>query len=303
MSVRLISAHPCVLIGKPTLRKAFPSVRELMFSIAIMCISRALLVRDILLGRVWRRRCETSSTLRVSRHIIQRDDYMLDAVLAKPAPGTERAALLICHGIGETVDHWRDVQRLLAAHGVVSLVFDYPGYGRSSGFFTSSRGEEGSIAAFDWLRANVGGLDTSILGFSLGSGIAASIVSKVPAKHLVLCSAFTSLREAAISGGLPNRLAFILPPIWRTRAMLPHCAVPVLILHGQRDQLFPAKMASDLKAACGSRVQLVIVTDHSHDEPYRHPQLCFWGSVVSHLLVQRSPGGNVLESELSDKNG
>jgi pimeloyl-ACP methyl ester carboxylesterase len=270
-------------------------MRELVFSIAIMCISRALLLRDSVLGRVWRGPSESSSTLQIWRHKIESGDHMLDAVLAKPAPGSERAALLICHGIGETVDHWREVQRLLAAYSVVSLVFDYSGYGRSEGIFGSGRSERDAIAAFHWLQANADGLDVSVLGFSLGSAIAASIVSEVPARYLVLCSAFTSLRQAARSGGLPNCLTFLLPPIWHTHQTLPSCSVPVLILHGQRDRLFPTQMASDLKAVCPSYSRLIIVPGHSHDEAYRRPQLSFWGNVASHLLFKGEfPAANCL---------
>jgi pimeloyl-ACP methyl ester carboxylesterase len=265
-------------------------MRELILSIAIMSISRALLARDIVLGRVRREPCESSPAVQISRHKIPGGDHTLDAVLVKPAPGSERAALLICHGIGETVDHWLGVQQLLAAQGVVTLVFDYSGYGRSTGIFTSTRSEQDAIAAFRWLRANSGGLDVSLLGYSLGSAIAASIVSEVPAKHLVLCSAFTSLREAARSGGVPSRVTFLLPPIWHTLGILPRCSVPVLILHGQLDRLFPTHMASDLKAVCRSHSRLIIVPGHSHDEAYRRPQLSFWGNVVSHLLFQ---GGQV----------
>jgi pimeloyl-ACP methyl ester carboxylesterase len=182
------------------------------------------------------------------------------------------------------VEHWRPVQQLLAGQGVVSLVFDYSGYGRSAGIFTSSRAEQDAIAAFQWLRANAGGLDISVLGFSLGSAVAAAIVSQLPAKHLVLCSAFTSLRDAAVSGGLPSRLRFLVPPIWNTYQTLSRCAVPVLILHGQQDRLFPAQMASDLKAACRAHNRLVIVPGHSHDAAYPRPQLSLWSSVVSTLL-------------------
>jgi uncharacterized protein len=261
-------------------------MRALVFSIAIMCISRVLLVRDFVLGSGRREPGEFSSTFNIARHKIPSADHMLDAVLARPEPNSERAALLICHGIGETVDHWRGVQELLAAHGIVTLVFDYSGYGRSTGIFTSTRSERDAIAAFQWLRANAGGVDVSLLGFSLGSAIAASIVSEVSAQHLVLCSAFTSLREAAMSVGIPKSLALLLPSIWHTCDILPRCTISVQILHGQQDRLFPTQMASDLTTACGSLGKLVIVPHHSHDEAYRHPRIAFWGNVISHLAIQ-----------------
>jgi hypothetical protein len=44
----------------------------------------------------------------------------------RPAGEPAHAAVLICHCIAETVDHWFRVQRLLAAQGVASAVNECP---------------------------------------------------------------------------------------------------------------------------------------------------------------------------------
>ncbi len=56
----------------------------------------------------------------------------LSAVYVSAGEGSP--AVLICHGIGELVEYWAKVQELLKAMGVSSLVFNYSGYGKSSGF-------------------------------------------------------------------------------------------------------------------------------------------------------------------------
>jgi len=49
-------------------------------------------------------------------------------------PGVDGGpVVLLCHGIGETVEHWSAVQALFHEHGIGSLVFNYSGYGKSSG--------------------------------------------------------------------------------------------------------------------------------------------------------------------------
>jgi hypothetical protein len=224
------------------------------------------------------------SSSSISHHSIQSGKQILDAVLVRPAPGAEKAALLICHGIGETVGHWLAVQHLLAAHGVASLVFDFSGYGRSSGLFTSRQAEDDAIAGFHWLKENLPDRSVSILGFSLGSGVAAAILSRVPARSLVLCASFTSFRDAAVSCGLPRCLEFVVPPIWRTGDTLRHCSIPVMILHGQNDRLFPLRMAATLKAASAANSELVIAPNVAHNEPHRRPKLSYWGIVISYLM-------------------
>jgi hypothetical protein len=258
-------------------------IRQSIFNFAITSSSRVLLVRDRLLGRIERDwRVETRHA-GVSRPAIASGGNSLDAVLVRPVSVPERASLLICHGIGETVQHWFAVQQLLAANGVASLVFDYSGYGRSSGAFSPAQAEQDSIAAFLRLQGLTAPLPVSVLGFSLGSGIAAAITSRVSANRLVLCAAYTSLREAAMSIGLPKWLAFGVPPIWDAEKALCGCSVPVLIVHGEEDRLFPARMAAELHSMCGTDTELVMIPNLSHKEPYARPELSYWGLIISRL--------------------
>lgn len=222
----------------------------------------------------------------VSRHSIPSGRNILDAVLVKPESTAAQASVLICHGIGETADLWHDVQQLLAASGVASLVFDYAGYGRSGGFFTASQSEKDAVAAFHCLERLTAPLPVAVFGMSLGSGIAAAIIGKVPAHRLVLCGAFTSLRKAAVSVGIPQAFEFGVPPIWDTEDALRSCPVPVLIVHGEKDRLFPVSMAEELVASCASPCELVIFPNVSHADPFYHPQESYWGSIVARFLLQ-----------------
>jgi hypothetical protein len=76
-----------------------------------------------------------------------------------------RAVVLVCHGIGETVGHWVPVQELLAANGAASLVFDYSGYGRSTGRIEAAQCERDAIAAFEFLEKLAPGAPIAVLGF------------------------------------------------------------------------------------------------------------------------------------------
>jgi pimeloyl-ACP methyl ester carboxylesterase len=259
-------------------------VRQLIFTIAVTSVSRVLLWRDLMLGRIARNGRVEASRAGVSRHSIHSGRNVLDAVLVRPDSNGAQASVLICHGIGETVEHWFVVQQLLAASGVASLVFDYSGFGRSSGFFTSSQSEQDAVSAFVYLQQLTAPLPISVLGFSLGSGIAAAVIDKIPAHRLLLCAAFTSLRRAAVSAGVPKPLAFVVPPIWDAEGALRTCAVPVVVVQGEEDRLFPVRMAAELIAFCGSQSQLVIVPKLSHNEPFYRPQMSYWGLIAARLL-------------------
>lgn len=194
-----------------------------------------------------------------------------------------RATVLICHGIGETVEHWRAAQRLLAEHGVASLVFNYSGYGRSTGRVDADQCELDAIVAFRFLEQLLPSQPPSLLGFSLGSGIATAIVTRVAAHRLVLCAAFTSLRKAACSIGVPYVVAKLLPSIWNTEDTLGTCTTPVVIVHGEKDRLFPARMAQALARACGGPCELVLVPELSHNTPIYQPELSYWSLVIARI--------------------
>jgi alpha-beta hydrolase superfamily lysophospholipase len=267
-------------------------VRQLVFNLTIQSVGRLLLLRDLAFG--WARvnwRIDPGAA-GVSRHAIGSGKNVLDAVLVRPTKAPARAGLLICHGIGETVQRWQKVQQLLAAHGVASLVFDYSGYGRSTGFFGAPESEQDAIAAFRFFEEQADGLPISLLGFSLGSGIATAILPRVPARSLVLGAAFTSLRDAARSTGVPGFLNFCVPPIWRAEDVLRSCTVPALIVHGERDRLFPVTMAAELGACCGSHAKVIIVPRLAHNEPFGKPTLGYWGLIIDHLLGEESAEGS-----------
>lgn len=242
------------------------------------------MARDLVLGRIRRKWIVDPETAGVRRLAIQSGSNVLDAVLVQPTAQPAQASLLICHGIGETVQHWHGVQQLLAAHGVASLIFDYSGYGKSSGLFSARQSELDAEAAFGTLARLTAPLPVSLLGFSLGSGIAAAIQPRILARSLLLCAAFSTVQAAARRVGFSGIMGHGTPDIWNSVEALRVCKVPVHIVHGGNDRLFPVTMAAELKAACTSRVELIVVPGIGHREPYAHPQLSFWGPILSHLL-------------------
>ncbi|MGC1156768.1 MAG: alpha/beta fold hydrolase [Acidobacteriaceae bacterium] len=249
------------------------------FTIAMTGISRALLLRDRMLGRVRPVVEGSGPEAIIERKLITSGRNVLDAVWVRPATAPVRAVVLVCHGICETVEHWVPVQRVLAAHGAASLVFDYSGYGRSSGRIEAAQCEQDAIAAFEFLQKLAPGAPIAVLGFSLGSGIAAAVMRRVRASRLVLCAGFTSFRAAAHSVGIPVGLAALVPPLWHAEESLRGCDLPILVVHGERDRIFPVKMAAELAACCGA--ETILVPNLEHAEPYYHPQAEYWGPIVT----------------------
>lgn len=264
--------------------------QKMVFTAAVTCIARGAVLRDTVLGRLSRmRRQAREGKHPVSRQPVASGRRLLDAALVTPHE-TPRAAVLICHGIGETVEYWIPVQHLLASMGVASLVFDYSGYGRSRGPVDWRRCEEDSVAAFEHLKKTLPG-PHSLLGFSMGSGIATAILERTQPEKLALCAAFTSFRDAACSMGLPRICAVALPAIWGGEAALRAWQRRLLVVHGERDRTFPVTMARLLAEWGGEATELVVAPGHRHNEPFYRPQMAFWGPVAV-WLTRDSPADN-----------
>ncbi len=256
-------------------------MQNCVFTIAVALIARIFFLRDKLLGRF--RRVQEVEGVQVVRDEIQRGAHTLDCAFVTSAH-PPKAALLICHGIGEVVGNWRAAQQLLAQHGVASLVFDYSGFGRSGGTVDWRACEDDAVSAFSLLQALVPGVPITLLGFSMGSGIASAILNRVSPAQLILCSAFTSFRDAACVLGLPRAFACVLPPVWSARETLSNCSVPVLVVHCERDRAFPVRMAEELTALCPGGTDLVLVPKQAYNEAFYDPKLSYWNHVIGRIV-------------------
>ena len=198
--------------------------------------------------------------------------------------------VLLCHGIGETVEHWSAVQALFHDHGIGSLVFNYSGYGRSTGRVRAEHCDEDFIVAYAELRRRVGSeAPVFVLGFSLGSGIAAHGVGALspPVMGLFLCEAFDSFREAACAVGVPRLLTRMVPDVWVTVATMECIQIPVWVVHSDGDGLFPMEMPQRIINACRSWGELIVVTGLAHNEPYLTAAEAYWQPIMERIL--RSP--------------
>src|ERR1700730_5749753 len=94
----------------------------------------------------------------------QLDGYLVRA----QSPGEKPMAILIFHGVRETISDWVTTQRVLHDHGVSSMVFDYSGHGSSSKPGTFQNLNEDCVAAYSFFAARFPrGTRLCILGHSM----------------------------------------------------------------------------------------------------------------------------------------
>jgi pimeloyl-ACP methyl ester carboxylesterase len=262
------------------------TVQRFLFTAVLTCASRAVQLRDRMLSRIPRSRPQCVG-IDATQHTIPSGKNRLDAVYVTPSSGEAQAAVLICHGIGEIAPQWFPIQRTFAENNISSLVFDYSGYGRSTGRPHWTQCEDDAVSAFNLLKELAPKAPIAILGFSLGTGIAPTILNRVEADRLVLCGGFSSFRKAARAARIPGFLSRFVPPIWSAEEALRTCILPILIVHGDHDGLFRLPMANDLVACSNGCAELLVLPARSHNEPFYNPQSHYWGPIIAWLLQEK----------------
>ncbi len=185
-------------------------------------------------------------------------------------PGEKEMTWLWFPGNAGNISYRLDNLRLL--HHRLSLnifIFDYRGYGRSQG----RPSEEGTYldaeAALDYLRSRRDIDPDAIIFFgrSLGSAVAVNLATKHKCLGLILESPPTSLV------GMMKRLFPSLPPEelpikYDSLSKIKRISVPLLILHGDCDEVVPFFMGRKLYEAANEPKQFYTIENAGHNDTY-----------------------------------
>jgi fermentation-respiration switch protein FrsA (DUF1100 family) len=197
------------------------------------------------------------------------DHHRLDArYIAHPNP---QAVALYCHGNVGTVDKWSILaERLSNLHRLSILVFDYRGYGRSTGIASERGIFQDAEAARDWLAQENGILpcDVVLIGRSLGGAVAVDLAANGGAPGLILESTFSSLPDVA-----QRHAAWLLPEWNMTQRMnsaekIKNYTGPLLQSHGSADMLIPLSVAKELFESAPGPKKFIVVPDSNHSDDH-----------------------------------
>lgn len=171
--------------------------------------------------------------------------WFLPAIPAalQPAP-----LVIFTHGNGELIDDWAGAFEPLRRWGAGVLLVEYPGYGRSTGAPSERSITAAVTSAYDRVltRPDVDSRKIIAYGRSLGGGAACALARERSVAALVLESTFTSVRSLARGFGL---LGFLVRDPFDNLAVLRSFSGPVLIIHGEHDEIIPVENAAALHAA------------------------------------------------------
>ena len=181
--------------------------------------------------------------------------------------------VLYCIGRTSCITNCLENVSMLLDAGYSVFIFEYRGFGASEGHpkkhpSIESICEDG-VTAFDYVVRSLGyrAIDVTVYGESLGTGVATHITTKRNMRALILQSGFASLRRIG-EHMMPFLKAY---PRWLypkvhmdTEDTLHNAHPPLLILHGQKDEVIPYEHAEILfKAAAGNNEKRLVALPNS----------------------------------------
>ncbi len=181
---------------------------------------------------------------------------------------THAPLLLFFHGNAGNIGDRVENVALLVRAGISVLIFDYRGYGKSSGKPTEEGVYTDGLAVYEYAVKTLGyGPQNIVLfGRSLGAAVAAHLASRVEVAGVILESAFTNLKDLAWVHYpfIPGK--FLVKHKFDVLEMVKGMKAPLLVIHGDQDDLVPVRLGERVYGAAPGAKEFYVVPGAGHND-------------------------------------
>ena len=178
--------------------------------------------------------------------------------------------VLLCHGNAGNIIHRLELLRALHDRGLSVCIFDYRGYGQSEGSPSEPGLYRDAQAVYEYLTTTqrVPASRLVVWGTSLGAAVAGDVAAQHPVAGVILETPFPSVRALVrcYYGRLP--MHWLLRARFDLAQRLARIQAPVLVIHGDRDQLVPTALGRDVFAAAREPKSFYLIPGADHNDTY-----------------------------------
>jgi fermentation-respiration switch protein FrsA (DUF1100 family) len=201
-----------------------------------------------------------------SELVVQAADGVAARALVLPTDASA-TTLIYFHNNRETAATRSELARVLAGHGVSTVLVEYRGYGRSQGVEPSETGLYLDAEAIlnELVRRGVGKAEMVLWGTSLGTGVAAEMARRGWGARLILEAPYTSIPDL-VQDSVP-----LAPATWLVRdhfdtlSKSTEIRLPTLVIHGDQDEIVPFWMGQRLARQLPDATLLCVPGAHHGD--------------------------------------
>ena len=198
------------------------------------------------------------------------DGKLLNAIMFKA--DSSKGVIFYLHGNAGSLSTWGHVAKTYEYLNYDVFMLDYRGYGKSEG---SIGGQEELFqdvqTAYDELKGRYAEDKIVVLGYSIGTGPAAHVASTNNPSLLILQAPYYSLTDMMrhTYSIIPT---FILKYTFETNEFIKKCEMPIVIFHGDQDQVIYYGSSLKLKEEFGKQVRLITLRGQGHNGMTENPQ-------------------------------
>ncbi len=182
-----------------------------------------------------------------------------------------KGVIFYLHGNGGSLNGWREVAKVYTDLNYDVLMCDYRGYGKSEGKISSEKQFFSDIQlVYDELKKDYPENQIIVLGYSIGTGTAAKIAADNHPKLLILQAPYYSLTDL-VKKKFPFVPSFLLRYKFETYKYLRKCEMPVVIFHGNQDEVIGFEFSLKLKKEFKESDKLITLKNQGHNNMSDNP--------------------------------
>ena len=176
-----------------------------------------------------------------------------------------KGLIFYLHGNSGCLDSWGNVAKTYTDLNYDVFMINYRGYGKSSGKITcENQLFNDNQLAYNELKKSYSENKIIILGYSIGTGLAAKLASSNNAKLLILQAPYYNLTDL-MQKKYPFIPRFILKYKLQTNEFLNNCKTPVIIFHGTTDEVIYYGSSTKLKSKFKKGDRLITLKNQGHN--------------------------------------
>ncbi len=193
------------------------------------------------------------------------DDGVASDLWYAPAQG-DRPTILFFHGNAGSVADRAERLRAYLSQGYGAAFLSYRGFGPKPAAITEAGLIADAEAAYAWLVAQgIAGGRIVLVGESLGTGVAVQIAARHPVAAMALAAPYSSTADvaAAVYPWIPVRM--LMHDQFRSDLFIGQINAPILIQHGDADQVVPYRFGQKLHSLAPPGATFVTLPGLGHE--------------------------------------
>jgi len=193
-----------------------------------------------------------------------KDGITLHGLLFK-ADSSSKGLIFYLHGNAGSLDNWGEVAKTYTDLHYDVFMLDYRGYGKSEGAIEGQEQVfEDNQLVYNELKKKYNENKIIVLGYSIGTGMAANLAATNQPKLLILQAPYYSLTDM-MEQTVPIVPTFILRYKFATNEFVKSCKMPVIIFHGNQDEVIYYGSSLKLKEEFKKQDSLITLDRQGHN--------------------------------------